>query len=855
MLSHSTLSKHKSHVPYEFADDVDLPPTQSPFASPIAAPTIANEPPVGEPGSVQQQPDQSTADDNEEHDSSSLIFLNPVSLTYVWPRNNELISRELDRSELHTLTSRHILEALQAEFGLRVVNLHLILTSGQEGKRTRTETLTGNFIVLHSEANEAIEQHQNLSSSLPLPMIISQEQLQQNVVSAFQGNAMELYLFRLQIAQDSALRNIMQVILGSETSDLPDLFNKDQNSSSDDGDGFFSLPILMAISASVGAVLLALCCFTYCLLRGGNGQNHSRIKNNRRKHNNNSLPAVSTKSSQEDDAVAGRRGGNELALERAKSSSSPPHIIYEDEENRSLYSYLNHNDDALSAAPSFLYSFHEAEFSKGDSLESHNSSAGQPRSIGEKKGVLWSVMDSFQAAFVNDEDEVDDYDNDGVSPLSSKEEASAKPSSFRERPRPYDRNSMCPGGFYAGEGDKEDDNQSTLTFDDNRSMLTYDYDVDGDSSAAQTPVKKRFEALWKEDDENDYLPTTAKKCNRTMLVYEDDEEEASAESNNTNSISHDASDDSPSTLLSQASEVPTMLLTSDQPCIVERTPASDDDDDKYNLPLPLAISTTNSPVSVSALNKEVDETERIGSNQSNNSTRSSRSSRSSASSHPGGQPTNSTAAACTADVVSFRNQRNISKRVGNGSSATTSETVSSVQFSSDNRSVASSKSAATNASQKSSSISVRSTDSAKFRSLLNQEDTNDAALFNINATVSAENSNLISTKLSSGNTPSPLLNSEASSLVESGSKIIQVPTLIQSFDKALNSGDEPEGQDVLPSHTDIAYDMMMNPMLIYDKKNNGNQSNGHEPSGDDRSEAGDASTVASVHASETLASF
>jgi hypothetical protein len=334
---------------------------------------------------------------------------------------------------------------------------------------------------------------------------------------------------------------------------------------------------------------------------------------------------------------------------------------------------------------------------------------------------LWSVMDSFQSAFGNDDDDSEEENNDTI---LGKQETDSRGSNDLL----YDDKSTLAD---------DDDNKSTLTYDDdNKSFLSVGVDTilkDDASRVTATPVKKRFEALWKEDDVHDYLPKTVKKSNRTM-VYEDEEESGD---NTHDDEESGVSDDSPSTLLS----------LNVQPILVDRTP-NDHEDDNNKFPLPSALNAAHT----SALQETHSETGSVGSNQSSGSSRSS-------SSRPRFQPTNGT----SSTVNSVRKKRNSNWCV-NGNP--------------NNMSLRSDRSVTSHASISNKSItSARSTDSAKFRSLLSQADTNDAALFLHTSNASTEASVIPATKLSY-DMPSP------------SNSTIQVSSLIQSFDKAWKDDDE-----------------------------------------------------------------
>ena len=230
--------------------------------------------------------------------STSLeIDFDPIVITLGWDDTfpgfdlNNYHPLSIDRSELRDLTSQHIVEALQVEFGTTTVvqDLELQVATGIPNYQTRTIPLTLTGQVIFSEPQQALG-----------PASLRRVLLQ----TSFQNmNAMELYKFRLKIANDPALQQVVSVWAeteedeegGREAVTNSSSQNQNQNNNSNNIDntanpnqqlvdylneidaaaaintdtstdeGFVSV-LLMAIIGCVGVSILAVLCFIYCLI-------------------------------------------------------------------------------------------------------------------------------------------------------------------------------------------------------------------------------------------------------------------------------------------------------------------------------------------------------------------------------------------------------------------------------------------------------------------------------------------------------------------------------------------------------------------------------------------------------------
>ena len=329
----------------------------------------------------------------------------------------------VDSTELRELTSRHILEALQAELGMgSVVQTNLILTtSALPTERSMTRKISGNVAFAN-------------------PPGFGEEMLQELVLEAFEASALELYEFRLKIAEDPSLRTVGDVVATTEapTNGIVGLIP------APDDDGWS--PLFIAIVTAVAVALIAVCCFAYALVCRSSGNN--RKSDNKKENDVQAIPALSTmptntsvpetidpESPQPPLRRSPRSRSSRSRSSRSRSRSQGSYSSrgslsshperFSDEEIQSVatstYSYLNDDMD-LSAAPSMLYSTNDGTYDGSGSDyagpgSGPGSSAGfSAMSEAKKKGVLWSVLESLNANFGNEA--TDEEDRSLISALS-----------------------------------------------------------------------------------------------------------------------------------------------------------------------------------------------------------------------------------------------------------------------------------------------------------------------------------------------------------------------------------------------------------------------------------------------------
>ena len=329
----------------------------------------------------------------------------------------------VDSTELRELTSRHILEALQAELGMgSVVQTNLILTtSALPTERSMTRKISGNVAFAN-------------------PPGFGEEMLQELVLEAFEASALELYEFRLKIAEDPSLRTVGDVVATTEapTNGIGGLIP------APDDEGWS--PLFIAIVTAVAVALIAVCCFAYALVCRSSGNN--RKSDNKKENDVQAIPALSTmptntsvpetidpESPQPPLRRSPRSRSSRSRSSRSRSRSQGSYSSrgslsshperFSDEEIQSVatstYSYLNDDMD-LSAAPSMLYSTNDGTYDGSGSDyagpgSGPGSSAGfSAMSEAKKKGVLWSVLESLNANFGNEA--TDEEDRSLISALS-----------------------------------------------------------------------------------------------------------------------------------------------------------------------------------------------------------------------------------------------------------------------------------------------------------------------------------------------------------------------------------------------------------------------------------------------------
>jgi hypothetical protein len=196
-------------------------------------------------------------------------------LSFYWP--DDMISSPLfsiDRNELHTITQRHLLEALQGRLGATLVTaVTITLTPNSNNINTNTESTTsltmpnGNEVAEPSakeedqtEASSAAEDQawvEVLTGTVTLKEDsgIPPATVKQLVQEAFSNDGLEMYEFRFKISTDLTLRLIQSVEVG--TTDGDDGLEDEEQEGMDD--------MFIIVIASCAGAVAAVCIFGYCL--------------------------------------------------------------------------------------------------------------------------------------------------------------------------------------------------------------------------------------------------------------------------------------------------------------------------------------------------------------------------------------------------------------------------------------------------------------------------------------------------------------------------------------------------------------------------------------------------------------
>lgn len=705
---------------------------------------------------------------------NTVMPLSPIVLTWVW---DDQVWEEsggtlsVDRSELKVLTERHVLEALEAQIGpqsIRSISLEFTLGPPRVGQWT--------------EAVGGEVEFADPSIVATLPATTLQALYQQ----AFLENALALYLFRLQLAEDPVLRLVEEVLPGAfGDGTLSGI--KSEGDGTDDGDANLLLTIVSVI-VSVTMVSLCLCVYflfcrkpnkTYHNPRGSVIMVQDGVNKNIADEEKDAarlvdqIPTIPTKSSSmdnddvyvdeenqaslsnftmselDDNSLSGF-GGNVALMGMATGANVYNGKNATESDNQSVgtsvYSYYNDDQSLLGGGGAA-----SVAFSVGDV----NSRKNQNK---KKKGILWSVMDTLQTHFGNDSD-IESYDggkdltnSDLISPITS----NSNDFMLGRNENDVDDNSANSRDLLYGD---EDQVLSTATPAIIGSSSTGKADtVEDDGSDLVTPVKERLEQLWKTDDEveavqdghgvktpqmqinsngNFLAQATLKKSNLSargsgVKVFHDEEKDTSGDLN----TSYESDDEPTAELLEGAGnrvqsappDADDVIVHASEGHLGDREKCyeehrfEDEDDKGMVLPLPSQLLSVN-----------------------NDSM--------SVSSHHSSQSSGS---------------------LGRKLFLTGGE-----------RGVAQKRNSWGHASDKSVS-SVQSSDSAKYRSLLNQMDTNDAALFGLE-----------------GKEKEGTITAETLEEPESGANnSSQLSSLIQSFDKAWSEESEDKASEKADSNSE-----------------------------------------------------
>eukprot|EP00529_Nitzschia_sp_RCC80_P008147 CAMPEP_0113519562 /NCGR_PEP_ID=MMETSP0014_2-20120614/43585_1 /TAXON_ID=2857 /ORGANISM="Nitzschia sp." /LENGTH=1198 /DNA_ID=CAMNT_0000417287 /DNA_START=384 /DNA_END=3980 /DNA_ORIENTATION=- /assembly_acc=CAM_ASM_000159 len=169
----------------------------------------------------------------------------------------------IDRTELHKITGQHMVEALQAHLGQDMIaNLDLMLQTGLpttvQSSLVLPVSLSGQ--VLFRDANDVV-------GTESLSRIIVNEVFEK-------PSALDLYLFRLRIAEDVVLTKISTVVVGDDKANsyISNLQQQSNGSGAVSSDNDTVSLVLIIVIAAVSAAFVAVIFFAYCLLcRGGGG--------------------------------------------------------------------------------------------------------------------------------------------------------------------------------------------------------------------------------------------------------------------------------------------------------------------------------------------------------------------------------------------------------------------------------------------------------------------------------------------------------------------------------------------------------------------------------------------------------
>jgi hypothetical protein len=521
-------------------DDVEEDPTDEVLPTATEAPVDSQEPEEELVDPATEEP----TDENSNSTQNTSRDLDPIAFTFYFApeqeepteggtrgrrRNRDLQSLSIDRTELHQITSVHLLEAFQAELGKDVVvDIQLILTNKQvtidpDGSSLVTEQASGLIVFANSDA---------IVRSNTIDLIARQ---------SFQANPLSLYLFRLQIADDPALKRVEQVWLGAAT-DMPIAVpspNQQADSSSSGSGWDWSSGPMLAIVASVAAAILAVCVFAYLLVcRNGHGRNKRRRgdyhdDNRHHVHGHDhgqgydvktsktaSIPHVVTKNSSSDSDHSPMTYDPHMLSEEVDGNDDHHYHDDDDDDDQdlenqsactSMYSYAIQDDASLSVAPSLLYSIHEADQHTVMDRNKHNAdSEAAPPAGTKKKSGMWSVVETLNLHFRGG-------DADGDDSLMSASD------SIDDYNRVYHAQSSPPR-ILGGESESESGASNSLVYDDH-SMISdlgggtlriLQMDEEENNNNRKKTPKKSFEDLW--SDEKEAPPpsqlATAKKSNK-----------------------------------------------------------------------------------------------------------------------------------------------------------------------------------------------------------------------------------------------------------------------------------------------------------------------------------------------------
>eukprot|EP00934_Nitzschia_sp_Nitz4_P008601 Nitzschia sp. Nitz4//scaffold31_size150131//16305//19745//NITZ4_002811-RA/size150131-augustus-gene-0.0-mRNA-1//1//CDS//3329547608//8591//frame0 len=695
----------------------NLKPTPSPTAFPSMAPTTSS--PTASPTAMPTPFTTSSPTTSPTEAQWIDMEINPLTISLVWstPLDD---SFSLDRNELKELTQNHILESLRVDLGQDHVHaVSLKITPGVPKTYSYSQTLSGNVsVVVQSE--------------------VTASKLQAHILEAFQDNALVLYIYRLQIADDEFLSRVTSVTVGTTVDDgssSNSLSNNNNDNGDSDGLGVIMLTVLIGVTALVMAFLLV----AYCMLCKGSSKTAKQALEKDcvqpfsaapmgRGRDIPDIPAIPTQSSSMEDPAIPNIVDDDEEMQRSLSNFTASEI---DERSHEGGEFYTDNTDEQSVGTS-VYSYYNAQDDKslaGNSVANSIFTSILDSSKSRKKGMLWSVMDTLQNHFGNDSLDLGN---------------SAVPTNNRTDVEERTTSSAASGmlGPSVTESDVDSVHSSSLIYHDGSTDGdgTLDDNTD-DGDHYNTPVKDRLEQLWLEDDVqlSDTrgpvdLQATLKKSNVASSRDIDDDagEVSDLPTHGLDTMYENSPMESnkvllPGVVVESVQPVAESMVQSPQDDSKVVNPIQEDDDDVV-VPLPFQLNA-NIPQQAN------DDCQSVASSQSSVSNFSENSGRRQlfdGTSSPDGS-------------VQGQSARGRRSNWGHQS----------------DRSVA--------------STSAMSTDSAKYRSLLSQEDTNDAALFGLQEkSISAD----------SMEQPVPLDGPIADGVEEDKvSPTAKLSSLIESFDK------------------------------------------------------------------------
>ncbi|CAJ1939508.1 unnamed protein product [Cylindrotheca closterium] len=258
-----------------------------PTMAPTLAPVVPTNPPTGLPSASPTVTDPTR------------LRVEAFTLTYAFNRNLDFnIFNGPDRLELYDITLQHFETSLRAELnGVPIdkieLNMQTAITAGgpltspaqQQGSpgggggKTWTELVSG-FV------------------QFGIPAPIESSTLQTLVSGTFSGNALDVYEFRLQLANDDILKQIAKVSMGLEGIDASNDDNEDAidggGGTTNSDDGLTWSPLLIAIVACVVIGVIMACVFAYFLLYGRRRRRRSRQAKAQEEYVTRDIPELQT---------------------------------------------------------------------------------------------------------------------------------------------------------------------------------------------------------------------------------------------------------------------------------------------------------------------------------------------------------------------------------------------------------------------------------------------------------------------------------------------------------------------------------------------------------------------------------